>query len=88
MDGGRYQLLDEGSEIFSEATRLYELGHADLIDNILYASSIHFGLRFLTVDRILEDFVTDKGLESTFLSVDDVVKHHSTPVNDRSDAKA
>lgn len=87
MDGGRYRILDEGSEIFSEATRFYKLGHVDMIDNILYASSIHFGLRFLTVDRKLGDFAANNSLELTFLLVDDLLKHRSTPVGDHSEAK-
>lgn len=87
MEGGRYMMLDEVSEIFSEAAKLYKLGHLDMIDNILYASSIYFGLRFLTMDRELGDFAADKGLEMTFLLVNDFVKHRSTPVDDRSDAK-
>ena len=71
-------MITESSEIFSEAAKLYELGHEDVIDNILYATSVHFGLKFLTLDRKLKDFVVDKGLELTFLSVDDLVRHHST----------
>jgi hypothetical protein len=30
--------VEEDSEIFEEAFRLYRLGHKDMIDNILYGS--------------------------------------------------
>ena len=70
MDSGRYLRLNESAEVYREAMRLYTLGHADLIDNILYSSSVHFGIRFLTLDRMLTDFITEKGLENTFLPID------------------
>jgi PIN domain nuclease of toxin-antitoxin system len=72
MESGRYEKLDENSEVFSRAVRLYELGHGDMIDNILYADSVHFGLRFLTMDRNLRDFIEEEDLEKTLLLVDDL----------------
>ena len=62
-DGGRYRLLEEGAHAYSEGLRLYRLGHRDMIDNILYASSISHGLRFLTLDKELKNFIEDIGLE-------------------------
>lgn len=72
MESGRYEKLDESSEVFGRAVRLYQLGHVDMIDNILYASSVQFGLRFLTVDSKLRDFIEEKDLERTLLLVDDL----------------
>jgi hypothetical protein len=72
MESGRYEKLDESSEVFSRAVRLYQLGHVDMIDNILYAGSVHFGLRFLTVDSNFRDFIEEKDLERTLLLVDDL----------------
>jgi PIN domain nuclease of toxin-antitoxin system len=72
MESGRYEKLDESSEVFGTAVRLYQLGHMDMIDNILYASSVQFGLRFLTVDNKLRDFIEEKHLERTLLLVDNL----------------
>lgn len=72
MESGRYEKLDESSEVFSRAVRLYQLGHGDMIDNILYADSVHFALRFLTMDHNLRDFIEEKDLERTLLLVDDL----------------
>lgn len=71
-EGGRYRKLDENSEVFNRALELYESGHVDMIDNILYASSVVFGLRFLTVDGSFRDFIDEKRLEMTLLSVDEL----------------
>ena len=74
MESGRYEKLEESSEIFSGAVRMYQLGHLDMIDNILYASSTHFRLRLLTTDRNLMHFIEEKDLERTLLLVDDLLR--------------
>jgi len=72
VEGERYQRLDETSEVFNRALELYKSGHVDIIDNILYASSVLFGLKLLTVDRALRDFIEKKNLEMTLISVDEL----------------
>jgi predicted nucleic-acid-binding protein len=72
VESGRYLRLKESGEVYREALRLYTLGHEDMIDNILYTSSVHFGIRFLTLDRTLMDFVEEKGLEKTFIRSHDL----------------
>lgn len=61
----KYKRLVEDSEVFVKALDLYNMGHMDIIDNILYANSLHFGLKLLTVDRELKEFIRDKGLKDT-----------------------
>lgn len=67
IEGSRYRKVDEDSEVFSEALRLYQLGHEDMIDNILYASSLRLDLRLLTLDSSLREFILNKGLKETVL---------------------
>ena len=38
-----------------------------MIDNVLYASSIDHGLRFLTLDKELKRFIEDVGLEDNLM---------------------
>lgn len=63
----RYKSIEETPEIFNDALELYLMGHEDIIDNILYANSIHYNLKLLTLDRSLEEFVNSKGLKTLFL---------------------
>ena len=72
VEGQRYQRLDEMSEVFNRALELYKSDHVDIIDSILYASSVLFGLKLLTVDRALRDFIEKKTLEMTLISVDEL----------------
>lgn len=43
-----------------------------MIDNILYAVSLHNSLRFLTLDEALREFITSKGLENILLRIDQI----------------
>jgi len=70
MESGRYKRVSEDSKTMNEAFRLYKLGHKDMIDNILYASSTQLDLRLLTVDNDLKSFIQTKGLRDTLLSPD------------------
>ena len=71
---GRYRQVSERTEAYLLAIRLYELGHRDMIDNLLYASSRHLGLGLLTLDEELRAFIRDKGLEDTLISPDDILE--------------
>jgi len=53
------ELLPKASA-FRIALALYELGHRDLIDNLLYASSFKSGMLFLTIDEDFVDFLRTK----------------------------
>jgi predicted nucleic acid-binding protein len=72
IESGRYERVEEDSEIFSEAFRLYGLGHKDMMDNILYASAIRLGLILLTLDDELRKFVLEKRLKDAFISVSEL----------------
>ena len=66
----RYVKVDEEPEIFIESLKLHGLGHKDTVDNILYASSKHYNLKLLTVDKELRKFVRDNGLKDTLIFPD------------------
>jgi predicted nucleic acid-binding protein len=70
IEGHRYKRVEEDSEIFKEAFRLYRLGHKDMIDNILYASGVSLGLMLLTLDDQLKKFILEKQLKDIFISPD------------------
>jgi len=72
MKSGRYIELEETYRVFKEALRFYMLGHRDMIDNILYAASINLGLKLLTVDSELREFIRSKGLKDTLISPDQI----------------
>ena len=67
VDGGRYRALEEDTYSYGEGLRLYRLGHKDMIDNILYASSVSHGLGFMTLDRELGKFVGENGLKDNLI---------------------
>jgi hypothetical protein len=68
LEGDRYTRVEEDSETFNEALRLYMLGHRDTIDNILYASSIRLNLKLLTLNAELGEFIHNKGLKDTLIA--------------------
>jgi PIN domain nuclease of toxin-antitoxin system len=70
LEGGRYMKMEEDSKVFSEALRLYTQGHRDMIDNILYAASVNFDLKLLTVDKELKEFIRKNGLKDTLITPD------------------
>lgn len=49
------------------AFNLYTAGRRDLIDNMLYGISLSQGLKLLTIDRELEDFVKKQEYPNTFI---------------------
>ena len=65
LEGGRYVMIEENTDIFIEALKLYGLGHKDMVDNILYASSLYYNLKLLTVDVELRKFIRSNGLKDT-----------------------
>jgi PIN domain nuclease of toxin-antitoxin system len=67
IESGRYKKVEENSRIFSDALKLYMLGHKDMIDNILYTSSLHLNLKLLTVDDELKKFVQGRGLRDVLI---------------------
>ncbi len=70
MESGRYDKVSQDSEVFNEALRIYQLGHRDMIDNILYASTLRLDLRLLTLDENLKEFIEAHGLTNTLIFPD------------------
>lgn len=67
IESGRYIKVDENAQTFIDAFKIYSLGHKDLIDNMLYANSINFNLKLLTLDAELKEFIQNKGLNNTIM---------------------
>lgn len=72
MKSGRYKKTEEDPEIFNEALRLHVMGHKDMIDNILYATSTRLDLKLLTLDKELKQFIHEKGLEDSLIHPDQI----------------
>ncbi|MEM3692609.1 MAG: PIN domain-containing protein [Candidatus Bathyarchaeia archaeon] len=72
IEGSRYLRVEEGSEIFLEALRLYKLGHRDMIDDILYATSAILDIQLLTLDVELLEFIKGKGLKNTLVDLSQI----------------
>ncbi|MFQ6075021.1 MAG: PIN domain-containing protein [Candidatus Bathyarchaeia archaeon] len=72
IEEGRYKRVDEDSGTFSNALRLYMMGHKDMIDNILYTNSTHLELRLLTPDKELKEFIRNRGLKDTLISPEQI----------------
>jgi len=68
LESGRYNKVEEDSEVFIEALRLHMLGHRDMIDNLLYTSSTQLNLKLLTLDSKLKEFINSKGLNDTLIA--------------------
>ena len=66
-----YKRAVEDTEVFLEALKLRRAGHTDFIDCLLYAISLRDGLKFLSFDTELKEFVQKKGFEDT-ISVPDI----------------
>ena len=49
------------------AIYIYKLGHKDMIDNLLYSYALRRGYIFLSMDKLLKEFLKSKGYESAFI---------------------
>ncbi len=54
------------------ALELYQLGNKDMIDNLLYSTSISNQCKFLTIDEPLRRFIEEKGLDKIAISPEDL----------------
>jgi hypothetical protein len=64
---GRYRKTAIDDHIHLKAIELYQLGHRDMIDNLLYSTSIQKNMRFLTVDKELRSFIKSAGLKNNLI---------------------
>jgi len=71
VTGGTYLAANGGPEVFMEAFELWKMGHMDMIDDILYATSASLGVRFLTVDSKLRGSLRSRKLKDILLLPDE-----------------
>ncbi|MHA1713649.1 MAG: hypothetical protein ACTSW4_06410, partial [Candidatus Ranarchaeia archaeon] len=69
IDGARYHKTQERPETFTRALELRLKGHKDMIDNILYSTSIDLNLGFLTLDKELEAFIRSHKMHNNLVFV-------------------
>jgi len=62
-----YRRAELSPEVVMMGLELYELGHRDIVDCLLYSTALSYGMRFASLDRELREFVRRKGLEDVFL---------------------
>ena len=55
--------LEENPDAFSGALKMYNMGHQDMFDNILYLHALENGVHFLTIDEELRLFIKEKKLQ-------------------------
>ncbi|MDI6847897.1 MAG: PIN domain-containing protein [Candidatus Bathyarchaeia archaeon] len=72
IESRKYVKIDESSDIFNDALRLHMLGHKDMVDNILYASSTHLNLKLLTLDVELKKFISNNRLTDPLIFPDEI----------------
>jgi len=56
-----YNLVTPSPEAYVMASKIFNEGHKDYIDNLLYATSIKHSLKFLTTDDRFIDFLEKHG---------------------------
>jgi len=64
-----YNKAKISAEIILEAFELYEMGHRDIIDCMLYSAALHNDMRFVSLDEELKKFVKDNSLRYVFFEV-------------------
>ena len=61
LESGVYEWISPTSDALKLAFRLRSAGHRDMIDNLLYATSITEGMVFLAMDEALRAFLAEHG---------------------------
>ena len=61
LESGVYEWLVPTADAVKLAFKLRLAGHKDVIDNLLYATSITRNMTFLTMDEALKDFLAKHG---------------------------
>jgi len=59
-----YKWVEPTPETVKLAFKLRLLGHGDVIDNLLYATSVTNNMVFLTMDKSLKDFLLKQGYKT------------------------
>ena len=50
------------AEAVEKAIGMYRLGHRDMVDNLLYSVAVSEGIKFLTIDKELIEFIEENSL--------------------------
>ncbi len=61
-----YSRADVNAEIVLKAFEMYELGHKDMIDCLLYSTVLCNNMKFASLDKELRRFVKDNNLSYMF----------------------
>ncbi|MBC7110427.1 MAG: hypothetical protein H5T46_05445 [Archaeoglobi archaeon] len=61
-----YAKAEINAEIILKAFEIYEIGHRDFIDCILYSTALNNSMRFASLDEELRKFVKENNLEHVF----------------------
>ncbi|RLE90297.1 MAG: hypothetical protein DRN04_15370 [Thermoprotei archaeon] len=64
LESGVYKWVNPTSDAIKLAFKLRLAGHKDVIDNLLYATSITSNIVFLTMDKALKDFLIKHGFNT------------------------
>ena len=64
LTSGFYEWIQPSSNAVKLAFKLRMLGHKDIIDNLLYATSVVNDMVFLTMDEDLENFLMKRGFKT------------------------
>ena len=62
-----YAKAEINAEIILRAFEIYEMGHKDIIDCILYSIALSNNMKFASLDSELKKFVENNNLRYTFL---------------------
>ncbi len=62
-----FKHIEPGRQALIEATRLRQLGHRDMIDNILYGVAVENNLYLLTMDSTFKEFLKTHNLKHEIL---------------------
>ena len=67
LESGTYGWVNPSSKAIALAFELRTKGHRDNIDNILYSTALDAGMRFLSMDEELKDFLSRKGYNTKIM---------------------
>ena len=68
------EAVSETPTVFREALKLYEMGHKDLFDNLLYSAAVASRAYLLTVDEQLRAFIQENKLQDITLDPENLPK--------------
>ncbi|TFG11334.1 PIN domain-containing protein [Candidatus Thorarchaeota archaeon] len=64
---GHYNAVSTGPDDYMIALDLFQMGHSDMIDNLLYATALRNQQQFLTIDTEFSKFVAKNEIEDVLL---------------------